>query len=288
MLKISINNRNNFSNLLLEFLMRRRARNLAGSVQPLACLAFDSVAIAVNVYGSYEKDEIFCLENFLDKYSKDKMRCALDIGANIGNHTVRLLQRKFQNVECFEPNEILCNLLKINTATFPNVKVHNLGLSNENKRDVIVFNETNWGGGMVGVQKFSYEESAWREISIELATLDSLMKDFPSKIDFIKLDAEGHEHKVLEGAIQLLKKHKPIIAFEEHNIDITGTSAVVEVLRDLNYVVYQMSENFYLGEGRIPKIIRLICQDLFGKKVIIKKSMNLDQRLHHLLIAVPA
>ena len=42
------------------------------------------------------------------------MECAIDIGANIGNHTVRFLQRKFKNVQCFEPNEILCDLLKLN------------------------------------------------------------------------------------------------------------------------------------------------------------------------------
>ena len=286
-MKITMEKRISLGGFLLDYLMRKRALQLAGTVQPLACMSFDSVATAINVFGTYEKDEIFCLEAFLDEIIKDEMGCAIDIGANIGNHTVRLLHRKFKHVECFEPNKLLYDLLKLNTANLPNVKIHNLGLSNENKNEFLTLNETNWGGGKVGGKNLSREGSTWREIPIRLVSLDFLLKGFPSKIDFIKLDAEGHEKQIIEGASELIKKHKPIIAFEEHEIDNKGSSEVIEILREKNYVMYQMSENFYLGEGKISKTIKIIFQDLFGKKIRIRKALKFDRRLHYLIIAVP-
>lgn len=287
-MKISINNKSNLSGFVLDFLMRRLARKLAGTVKPLACMSFDAVATAINVYGTYEKDEILALEYFLDEFIDGQMECALDIGANIGNHTVRFLQRKFKNVQCFEPNEILCDLLKLNTADFTNVTVRNLGLSNEIKNELLTLHETNWGGGTVGVNTVPGKDGAWNEIPIRLVTLDSLIEEFSVKIDFIKLDAEGHEKKIIEGASQLIEEHKPIVAFEEHNIDNEGSSELIKILRGKNYEIYQMSENFYLGDGKISKVVKLICQDLFGKKIRIRKSVKLDRRMHHLIIAVPA
>jgi hypothetical protein len=42
-------------------------------------------------------------------------------------------------------------------------------------------------------------------------TLDSYNFD---KVDFIKIDVEGYEPEVLEGAKQLINRHRPIIFFE--------------------------------------------------------------------------
>ena len=56
-------------------------------------------------------------------------------------------------------------------------------------------------------------------------TLDSFVKNYNlNKIDFIKIDVEGHELNVLEGAVTTLKKFKPSMLIEieqrHHNKNI--------------------------------------------------------------------
>ena len=39
------------------------------------------------------------------------------------------------------------------------------------------------------------------------------------QLDFIKIDVEWYEHKVLQGALSTIQKHKPIIYIEIHDYD---------------------------------------------------------------------
>ena len=50
-----------------------------------------------------------------------KFDIALDVGANIGNHTVRFSAPKFEKVYCYEPNKVAFYLLSINTKPLSNV-----------------------------------------------------------------------------------------------------------------------------------------------------------------------
>ena len=69
---------------------------------------------------------------------------------------------------------------------------------------------------------------------INVKNLDSYkFKD----IGLIKIDVEGYELNVFKGGIKTLKKWKPIILFEEHNIN----SKVFKFLRSLNYEIRKLS-----------------------------------------------
>lgn len=44
--------------------------------------------------------------------------------------------------------------------------------------------------------------------------MDALIKKIKKKIDFIKIDTDGHEYEILKSGINSIKKYKPIIHIE--------------------------------------------------------------------------
>ena len=62
-------------------------------------------------------------------------------------------------------------------------------------------------------RKYNIAHPDIEEISVELRTLDELIPE-DLQIDFIKIDVEGAEFGVLKGAVNLLKRCKPVVIFE--------------------------------------------------------------------------
>ena len=81
---------------------------------------------------------------------------------------------------------------------------------------------------------------------ISLMPLDLFYNVFEKKISVIKIDVEGMEYKVLLGAKNLIKKHKPAIVVEIFDENI-------EKINDL------MKSYNYINKGLIPK--KYISQD---------------------------
>ena len=61
---------------------------------------------------------------------------------------------------------------------------------------------------------------------IELVTLDSLK--LTVKTDFIKIDVEGMDYKVLCGAEETIKRDKPVIMIESFNEDFKNTDPLLK------------------------------------------------------------
>jgi hypothetical protein len=76
--------------------------------------------------------------------------------------------------------------------------------------------------------------------TVHCLTLDGVMfeEDLP-RVDFLKLDAEGHELDILAGASQMLAVFQPTILYE----NIAGTSGsnlpVANCLRALGYQLFR-------------------------------------------------
>ncbi len=92
----------------------------------------------------------------------------------------------------------------------------------------------------------SEEEGETREASsfeeVECFTLDSLIKKYNvSRVDFLKIDAEGHELQVLKGSEQVLTKFAPIIIYENLNLELAQPHYlnIANFLQGMDYKLFR-------------------------------------------------
>ena len=145
---------------------------------------------------------------------KDEINFSLDIGANVGNYTKLILQETSSKVISFEPLPDAYRELEVLKKEFgERLETFNIAISNENKRQELYFgNEKSEKASLMkNLEKLSFVgETNINKISVEVKKLDDL-KDILNNeiIDFIKIDTEGYEFEVLDGAKNLLKEHQP-------------------------------------------------------------------------------
>lgn len=143
----------------------------------------------------------------------------LDVGANIGTYATWIAKAYPKaKIYCFEPQRIvfqmLCGNLAINNIE--NVYAYNYAFGNKNS--IIEFNEPDYGslnnfGSFSLIQK-SVNTTA-NKYQVDLYTLDNFVKKYNlSQVDFIKIDCEGMDLQILEGALNVIKEFKPNILIE--------------------------------------------------------------------------
>ena len=141
--------------------------------------------------------------DLLWKYVKNqKLRTVIDIGAWWGPWTL-WWQTHVKKIEIFEPNTSILPMLEHNVKEFKNCTVHKTAL-----------------GSTSGSVSMKYEtHSGTNHISsfngdIKLKTLDSYSF---TEVDIIKIDVEGFEVPVLEGAEETILSQKPWIQIESNS-----------------------------------------------------------------------
>lgn len=151
----------------------------------------------------------------------------VNIGANIGCYAKPFIH-KASKVICFEPHIEAFECLQYNLGKYNNVELYNTALSNDNKPfEVVDGHANNVGASMIRESSVSDRKTL---------TLDSLNLE---RLDFILMDCEGSEYNILLGAINTIKKFKPIIVSEVNNGHLKRFGAnqdiLFELIRDLDY-----------------------------------------------------
>lgn len=137
-----------------------------------------------------------------------------DVGANIGM-TGLLFSDLARKTFAFEPAPSTFALLRDNIAAggADNVEVHNLGMGDAPATQTITFAPNNRSGGFVSDTTKLAGGHTTETIQVE--TLDGFFFDRPGeRPDFIKLDVEGFEPRVLRGAGALIAAKKPTVVLE--------------------------------------------------------------------------
>lgn len=178
-------------------------------------LIFESAAF-------YESDILNDLSQYLDSSS-----VVLDVGANIGNHTIYFSKViKVFHVYSFEPIEDTFQKLTKNVSlnNCKNVTLHKCALG----AGQLFAEPDNMAFGNSGGMRIKYSENSK---GIIVKPLDDFI--FTDKIDLIKIDVEGFEEEVLIGGSNRIKTDKPIIFIEIHKKNY----AIVEsyLINQLNY-----------------------------------------------------
>jgi len=143
------------------------------------------------------------------RYVKQK-NVALDIGANIGLWS-RDLTLHFAQVIAFEPVSDFRDCLIKNVAN-NNIDIRPYALGPEDTTIDMVVTNGNTGHSHV-------DNNTIGSGSIDMHKLDSLEFD---AVDYIKIDCEGYELSILQGAEQTIKKHRPVIVVEQKLHKDTG------------------------------------------------------------------
>lgn len=163
---------------------------------------------------------------------------AFDVGTNFGFFACVLAQRCAQ-VHGFEPIAWLADRAEANSALnhFTNLKINRFALSNkvgETELFVPTPDDPNWGISSL----LNSRAGEGGSLRISLNTLDHYVKEEELKrFDFMKIDVEGAEHLVLEGAVESLQALRPTIIFEKNPESITPC---IEILKSIGYRLFTL------------------------------------------------
>jgi len=240
----------------------------------LCAPAFDIITHEVLVFGRYETKALTILTRWFNSLPSCFLNgIAIDVGANIGNHSI-WLAKNFLSVIALEPVKKTFELLKLNTESFKNISINNTAASSNFGESHITINDLhNMGGAHISSQTEDSEP-------IRLTPLDSLELEAP--LSLIKIDAESHEYDVLLGARELMKKYLPVIIFEQHKSEINdGTSASIELLRSQGYDFFlTFQNNFNKNKG-----FNLICKILGACHLSLVETKYFEKKNYQLIVA---
>jgi FkbM family methyltransferase len=192
-------------------------------------------------YGRYGEVELHLLE-FLCSPGRD----AIDVGANDGSY-VHYLRRHARRVIAFEPMPVLADAL---CAKFRHgVEIRSIALS-DRAGSVELHMPVVDGVTVTGCSTVSPTASATypdhRAIEVPMATLDSV---YAGDVGFIKIDVEGHEQAVLDGAVQTIRRCRPRLLVEvDERLSPGGLRRAKAYFRDIDY------RGFFVRAGHIEPI----------------------------------
>lgn len=144
----------------------------------------------------------------------------VDVGANVGNHALYFAVTRGAFVHAFEPNLESRRYLRrsIAASQIRHVMVHPEALSDECGSAALVAAEDL---GLVRVETAAAGDIAVRR-------LDQFMFASEMRIAVLKVDVEGDEARVVEGAQRTIRQHRPLIAVEARTA--ADRRAIAEVL----------------------------------------------------------
>jgi FkbM family methyltransferase len=141
---------------------------------------------------------------------------ALDVGANIGLVTLALSEVCSEGrVAAIEPVSTTFDFLQKNIveSRAKNVKAFNFALGSKPASLLMQGAPSNLSGAFIA-DKYRIEKGPFATV-VEVKTLDEIFSELSlDRLDFMKVDVEGYELEVLEGAQQVLNTHRPTVILE--------------------------------------------------------------------------
>ncbi len=170
-------------------------------------------------------------------------RDAIDVGANVGFFGC-LLSKGSRKVLCCEPTPNASEFLRNNLIRnkLSNVSVFQGAVSNSNGAMVLSFIEGREEySSLGGIDHPRGQTSEVKEISVPTKTIDELVAEHDLDPCFMKVDVEGAEFLVFDGARKTLANHRPVVLAELSDVLLKqkGSSAkeVIGLFKSLNYNV---------------------------------------------------
>jgi FkbM family methyltransferase len=148
----------------------------------------------------------------------------IDVGANVGYFTLLAACLGAEQIIAFEPEPLNYATLQLNVsrnALWDKVHCERVALSSSSGSGVLTLNPINLGGHTLNDTSDNYFEQAYggsrhsnlttSKISVDKLSFDDYVAaaGHIKRIDFMKIDVEGHELEVLRGMVSTLRKFRP-------------------------------------------------------------------------------
>ena len=169
---------------------------------------------------------------------KLKLKTSIDIGSNYGSYS-SILRKNSRNVISVEPNTLIIEFQKRILGN-KNIIFENVAIGEIDKKVALNIPFEN----KIPVYEEAFiSDSALNKnsLSVNQKNGDNLFFDIDN-IDFIKIDVEGYENKVVKSLINIIKSKKPILLIEiesRHSSDVE-ISNLIDFLYNMDYIFYYM------------------------------------------------
>jgi FkbM family methyltransferase len=183
---------------------------------------------------NYQQETLETAYEFLKNFN-----VAIDIGANVGLHTVRF-SNKFDTVYSFEPVKDNFDCLKYNTKNNKNITIYNFGIGAIEEELAISIPTISDNCGAYSLIDFKNYQGELTKEKIKIITLDSLNLS-PS---LIKIDTQGFEKQVLIGSLETIKKSKPVLILECESKD--QFTSISFILGEIGYKTVKKIRKDYI------------------------------------------
>ena len=172
----------------------------------------------------------------------------LDVGANIGTHSIRLSRKVCRGtVHAFEPQSLVFSILQKNLQLHrcDNVRPYRFAVA-ELDNAVLAMEPFSFSAKAINNGGLRVDRRGGGAGDLVLSQrLDSFA--FP-RVDFIKMDIQGSEVDALRGAVDLLRRTRPVlyVEIEEVHLKALGSSSkeLIEMLFGMGYALYRIQTEY--------------------------------------------
>jgi FkbM family methyltransferase len=231
----------------------------------------EGIDLSIYLLGAFERQTVHAYSSLIKEND-----VVLDIGANIGAHTLVLAQLTGPGGEviAFEPTTFACRKLLRNIDLNPllatRIRVKQWMLVANPSETVEPSIYSSWP---LAASNDLHEQHRGRLMGTSGAiakTLDEATHELGLKrVDFVKLDVDGHELSVIQGGLQMLREFKPRMVLElapYSFLDNQSFDLMVNLLWENGYVFRRLNNGVYLP--KVAAALRSMITDGGGLNVL--------------------
>jgi FkbM family methyltransferase len=168
-----------------------------------------------------------------------------DIGANFGYYALRICERLGAqcNIHCFEPTfetyERLVRNIQLNEFS-EKIRAHRIGVSDQQSVGALAHQTGNSGASRI--------VAAGKGQQVSLIDLDAFCEQNQiSRLDFIKMDVQGFEPRVLKGAAATIRRFQPamLVELDPYMLQLQSSSPL-----DVARIVHEFGYRLYVANRR--------------------------------------